>query len=50
MAALDDLNRKSDPVAEKHFGNMQKASADTVARGAMREVLGSELIRELTLK
>jgi hypothetical protein len=50
MAALDNLSEKSDAMAEKVFGNMQKASADTVARGKIRTVLGSELIRELKLK
>jgi hypothetical protein len=50
MAALDDLNAKSDGMAEKIFGNQQKASADTVSRGKLRTVLGSELIRELKLK
>lgn len=50
MAALDNLNEKSDATAEKIFGNQQKASADTVSRGKLRTVLGSELIRELSLK
>ena len=50
MAALDNLNEKSDAMAEKIFGNQQKASADTVSRGKLRTVLGSELIRELKLK
>jgi hypothetical protein len=50
MAALDDLMAKTDPIGEKIFGNMQKANADTVARGKLRTVLGSETIRELTLK
>ncbi len=50
MAALDDLNAKTDAMAEKVFGNQQKASADTVSRGKLRTVLGSELIRELKLK
>ena len=50
MAALDDLNEKSDAMAEKIFGDKKKASADTISRGKLRTVLGSELIRELKLK
>ena len=50
MAALDDLDAKSDAMAEKVFGDQQKASADTVSRGKLRTVLGSELMRELKLK
>jgi hypothetical protein len=50
MAALDGLNEKSDAMSEKIFGDEQKASADTVSRGKLRTVLGSELIRELKLK
>jgi hypothetical protein len=50
MAAMDDLMTKTDAMAEKIFGTMQKASADTVARGKLRTVLGSELVREMTLK
>jgi hypothetical protein len=50
MAALDDLNAKTDAMAEKIFGSMSKATSDTVARGKLRTVLGSEYIRELNLK
>ena len=50
MAALDDLSTKSDAMAEKIFGAPQAANADTVARGKLRTVLGSEMIRELKLK
>jgi hypothetical protein len=50
MAALDDLTAKSDAMAEKIFGAMPKASADTVERGKLRTVIGSELMRELKLK
>jgi hypothetical protein len=50
MAALDDLNGKTDAMAEKIFGSMSKAASDTVARGKLRTVLGSEYLRELNLK
>jgi len=50
MAALDDLNNKTDAIAEKAFGPTSKANADAVARGKLRTVLGDELVRELKLK
>ena len=50
MGSLDGLEEKVMPIMEKTLGNQQKATADTVARGKMRTVLGSELIRELKLK
>lgn len=50
MAALDGLDAKSDAISEKVFGSMQKANSDTVARGKMRTVVGSEIIREVNFK
>ena len=50
MAALDNLEARSDAIGEKVFGPMQKANADTIGRGKMRTVLGSELIREVNFK
>lgn len=50
FAALDDLEARSEPVMEKVLGNRQKASADSVARGKIRTVLGSEIVRKLELK
>jgi hypothetical protein len=50
MGALDDLDARTDAMAEKIFGNQQAANAETVARGKIRTVIGSELIRELKLK
>ena len=50
MAALDDLDARSDAISEKVFGPMQKANSDMVGRGKMRTVLGSEIIREINLK
>jgi hypothetical protein len=35
---------------ETTLGNRQKANADSIARGKMRTVLGSELVRKLELK
>lgn len=50
MAALDNLDARSDPISERIFGNMQKANSDSIARGKMRTVLGDELVRKLVLK
>jgi hypothetical protein len=50
MAALDDLDAKSDPIAEKLQGSMAEQNKAYIERGKMRTVLGSELIREAVLK
>lgn len=50
MAALDDMDAKTDPIMEKLFGNQQQMSEATVARGKLRTILGDEMIRQLVLK
>ena len=50
MAALDDLNAKTDALVEKIFGNLDQQTAKTVERGKLRTLIGDELIRELVLK
>jgi hypothetical protein len=50
LAALDDLNTRTDAITEKIFGTLDQQSQATVARGKLRTLLGSEYIRELTLK
>jgi L-rhamnose mutarotase len=50
MAALDDLNAKTDGITEKVFGTLDQQSAATVQRGKLRTLLGNEYIRELNLK
>ena len=51
MAALDGLEDKTEPLMKKVTGQNrtegEKAYAD---RGTMREILGSELVRELIIK
>lgn len=47
MAALDNLDAKEAPIAEKVMGSRDKATAAAIDREKMREVLGGELIREL---
>jgi hypothetical protein len=50
MAALDGLDARTDPIAEKIFGSMDQQSAATIERGKLRTLVGSEQIRELVLK
>jgi hypothetical protein len=50
MAAMDDLDAKTDPISEKIEGNMAAQNKAYIERGKMRTVLGSEMIREVKLK
>ncbi|MEJ1965381.1 MAG: hypothetical protein WDO56_29115 [Gammaproteobacteria bacterium] len=50
MAALDNLNEKVDPIDAKIFGSIKAADQSNIDRGKLREVLGSEIVRELKLK
>jgi len=50
MAALDGLTDREDALEEKLVGSVQKATDASIGREKMREVLGSQLIRELVLK
>ena len=50
MAALDDLDARTDPIQEKIVGTLDQQSAATVQRGKLRTILGSQLVRELVLK
>jgi len=50
MAALDGLDARTDPIAEKIFGSLEQSNAASAERGKMRSMVGSELIRELVLK
>ena len=50
MAALDDLDARTDPISEKIEGNLATQNKAYIERGKMRTVLGSQLIREAVLK
>lgn len=51
MAAFDGLDDKSEAVAKSVTGESRsEANVAYADRGKMREILGSELIRELVLK
>jgi hypothetical protein len=50
MAALDNLEERTDAIVEKFEGNLDKQNQGFADRGSMREILGSKYIRELILK
>ena len=50
MAALDDINARTDPIYEKLQGSLDEQNKAYAARGKMRTVLGDEMIREMMLK
>ena len=50
MAAFDNLQDRSAPHIDKVFGSRKKSFEKYAARETMRDVLGSELVRELILK
>jgi hypothetical protein len=50
MAALDDLQARTDPTAKQVFGSLAKAASASVDRGKMRREIGSQLVRQLILK
>jgi len=50
MAALDDAREKFDPIARKIVGTPEQQQATAVKRLDIREIMGSKLMREITLK
>ncbi len=50
MAALDDLNAKTDPISKKYFASLAAANKAAADRESVRQILGDELMRELKLK
>jgi hypothetical protein len=50
MAALDDLRAKTDPIAQKILGDEGQRRQMAVKRADLREIMGSKLMREITLK
>jgi hypothetical protein len=50
MAALDGLDAKTDPIYEKLEGSIADQNKAYAARGKLRTILGSQLIRNLNLK
>jgi len=50
MAALDNLRAKTDPIAQKTIGGEDRQREAAVKRAEIREIFGSKLMREITLK
>ena len=50
MAALDNGREKFDPIARKIVGTTDQQQAIQVKRLDIREVMGTKLMREITLK
>lgn len=50
MAALDDLTDRTDPIEKQVFGSVEKSNQGAVQRGAMRELVGTRLLRELVIR
>jgi hypothetical protein len=50
MAALDDLDARTDPISEKIEGNLATQNKAYIERGKMRTVLGTQLMRQAVLK
>jgi hypothetical protein len=50
MAAFDNAREKFDPIARKIEGNPDQQRATATKRVEIREILGSKLMREVTLK
>jgi hypothetical protein len=50
MAALDNGREKFDPIARKIVGTTDQQQAIQVKRLDIREIIGTKLMREITLK
>ena len=50
MAALDGLREKTDPIAAKLMGGEDQRRQMAVKRAEIREIMGTKLMREITLK
>jgi len=49
MAALDGLRAKTDPIAQKIVGGEDQQRQLAVQRAELREIMGTKLMREITL-
>jgi hypothetical protein len=50
LAAMDDLQDRTEALQEKLIGNQEARDAAMVARGKMRSMVGSEVIRKVEFK
>jgi len=50
FAAFDGLREKTDPIARKLIGSQDVQRQGAVKRMEIREIMGTKLMREITLK
>ena len=50
MAALDGLREKTDPIATKLIGGEDQLRQGSITRLEIRDILGTKMMREVTLK
>ena len=50
MAALDDLTAKTDPISKKYYATLAVGNKAAADRESVRQILGTELIRQLMVK
>ncbi len=50
MASQDNAREKFDPIARKLIGTIDQQQAIQVKRLDIREIVGTKLMREITLK
>jgi hypothetical protein len=50
MAALDNAREKFDPITRKTVGTTDQQQSIQVKRLDIREIMGTKLMREITLK
>ena len=50
MAALDNLQARTDPMIKELFGSLGKAASASADREKLRKQVGSQLVRQLILK
>ena len=50
MAALDNLRDRVDPIDSQVYVSLDRSNDALVKRGAMRDILGNRLLRQLIIK
>ncbi len=50
MAALDNIRERTDPIERKMIGSEEQMHQGSVKRMEIRDILGTKLMREVTLK
>lgn len=50
MAALDNLDDRTDPIQKQVYGSLEKGNEGVVQRGEIRALVGSRLLRQLIIR